>query len=141
MSKKDADTDGKRPDAGRVTAEFHLNLLIARQHRSIDEIITANRAALDSLQNVWSCQCGLAVEAFRGLSIVISRSAEMGYEVDPKIFEYAERSRRDFEKSLAHARELTDMTTAATKELMVQIGRQARKYMEVLHEAAGSGAN
>jgi hypothetical protein len=141
MSKKDAETDEKRPDAGSVTAEFHLNALIARQHLSIDEIITANRVALDSLKNVWSRQCDMAAEAFRGLSIVISRSAEAGYEVDPQIFEYAERSRRVFEKSLVHTRELTDMTTAAMKELMVQTGRQAHKYMEALHPASGPDAN
>jgi hypothetical protein len=145
MSKEDSESDARdqktRSDANCITAEYHLNAPIARQHLSIDEIITANQVALDSLQNVWSRQCDMAAEAFRSLSIIISRSAEAGHAVDPQVSEYAERSRQVFEKSLAHTRELTDMTAVATKELIVRAGRQARKYVEALHQSSGTGAN
>lgn len=141
MSKEDAET-GERdrkagPDTPRATGEHHLSALVARQHLSIDEIVTANQVALDSLQNVWSRQCDMAAEAFRGLSIVIGSSAEAGHDIDPRIAEYAERSRQVFEKSLAHTRELTDMTSVAAKELVVRAGRQARKTVEALHQASG----
>jgi hypothetical protein len=145
MSKKDAQTDARdrktRPAADRITTEYHLNALIARQYLSIDEIVTANQVALDNLQNVWSRQCDMAAEAFRSLSTVIDKSAKAGHAVDPQISEYARRSRQVFEKSLAHTRELTDMTTAATKALVVQAGRQARKHMEALHQASGPNSS
>jgi len=145
MSKEDAQTDAgdrkTRPDADRITTEYHLNALISRQQLSIEEIITANQVALDSIQNVWSRQCDMAAEAFRSLSIVIGKSAEAGNAIDPQVSEYAERSRQVFEKSLAHTRELTDMTTIATKELIVRAGRQARKYMEALQQAPGPNSS
>jgi hypothetical protein len=142
MSKKDTEDHEKRQklqlSTDHLTTGYHLNVLIARQHLSIDEIIKANRTALDSLQNVWSRQCDMAAEAFRSLSIVIDRSAETGNAIDPGISEFAERSRQEFEKSLTHTREMTDMTIAATKELITQANCQARKYTEELHQRSKS---
>lgn len=139
MAKKEAETDergkGQRLYTDRLTTRYHLNVLIARQHLSIDEIIKANQTALDSLQNVWARQCDMAAEAFRILSIVIDNCVETGTTVDPRIFECAERSRQLFEKSLAHTREMTDKTTATTKELISRASRQAREYTEALHQA------
>ncbi len=124
-----------KPHTDHLTTQYHRNVLIVRQHLSIDEIIRANQTALDSLQEVWNRQCDMAAEAFRGLFVVIDRSVEMGNSVDPRISQYAERSRQVFENSLAHTREMTDMTTAATKELIMRAGCQARRYTEALQPA------
>jgi hypothetical protein len=142
MPKKDASAVVKRPATSHITAEYHLNALTARHRQAIDEIVTANQATLDNLQIIWSRQCDMAVEALRGLSTIMAESAaEPSRTVDPRISEYAARSRQVFENNLVLTRELTEIAAATTKELNMRASRQARQHINISHGTAPLAAN
>ena len=95
-----------------------VETIFASQRRNVEAIMQANRLAFDGVQAVWLRQLGFIQEAVEGLTTLVGDLPPPPGPLNEKFAKHAEYSKRALEKSLANARELTELATKATTDAM-----------------------
>jgi phasin family protein len=84
-------------------------MMFASQYKNVEAVMQANQLALAGVQAIWRRQLDFIQEAVEGLP---------PGPLNEKFAKHAEYSKRALEKSLANARELTELATKATTDAM-----------------------
>jgi phasin family protein len=132
-------------DVGKAFAGFNFpqidaETVIASQRKNLEAITQANQLAVEGVQAVTRRQVEIAREAFEGASAALKDLVQPSAPED-RIARNAELAKQVFEKSLANARELTELMTKANAEALDVITRRFSESLDELREQAKNHAH
>jgi phasin family protein len=93
-------------------------MMFASQYKNVEAAMQANQLALAGAQAIWRRQLDFIQEAVEGLTTLVGDLPPPPGPLNEKFAKHAEYSKRALEKSLANARELTELATKATTDAM-----------------------
>jgi phasin family protein len=124
---------GDMADAGAKNSEFgalnkanggfqfsgpEVETMFASQYKNVEAVMQANQLALAGVQAIWRRQLDFIQEAVDGFTTLVGDLPPPPGPLNEKFAKHAEYSKRALEKSLANARELTELATKATTDAM-----------------------
>ncbi|HUK57620.1 MAG TPA: phasin family protein [Stellaceae bacterium] len=127
-------------DVGKAFAGFNFSPIdaesvMASQRKNLEAITQANQLAVEGVQAVTRRQVEIAREAFEGASAALKDLVQPSAPED-RIAKNAELAKQVFEKSLANARELTELMAKANAEALDVITRRFSESLDELREQA-----
>jgi phasin family protein len=87
-------------------------------------MMQANWVAIDGAQAIWRRQLDFIQEAVNGLTTLLGDITRSPAPLNEKLAKHAEYSKLALERSLANARELTELATKATNDSMNTISQR-----------------
>jgi len=132
-------------DVGKAFAGFNFpsidaESMIASQRKNLEAFTQANQLAVEGVQAVTRRQVEIAREAFEGASAALKDLVQPSAPED-RIAKNAELAKQVFEKSLANARELTELVTKANAEAFDVITKRVSESLDELREQAKNRAH
>jgi phasin family protein len=116
---------------------FDVNTLLDIQRRNIEAVTAASQTVAQGLQIIAKRQGEIArqsVEQFRSLLSVTPASGP----VEDKLIKQVDLAKTSFEKSVADARELSDLVTKVTEEATDILGRRVVASLDEVKAAVQS---
>lgn len=128
-------------DAGTKKSEFVApnGALFASQRKNVEAMMQANWAAIVGAQAIWLRQLDFIQEAVNGLAIVVGDITRWPGPLNEKFAKHAEYSKQTFERSLANARELTDLATEAANKSINAVSQRFYEGLGEMRFSRGDG--
>jgi phasin family protein len=129
------DMDVGKAFAGFTFPGIDAETVMASQRKNLEAFTQANQLAVEGVQAVTRRQVEIAREAFEGASAALKDLVQPSAPED-RIAKNAELAKQLFEKSLANARELTELVTKANSEAFDVITKRLSESLDELREQA-----
>jgi phasin family protein len=113
-------------DAGPKKSEFATTngALFASQRKNVEAMMQANWAAIVGAQAIWLRQLDFIQEAVNGLATLVGDITRRPGPLNERFAKHAEYSKQALDRSLANARELTELATEAANESMNTVSQR-----------------
>ena len=112
-----------------------LETMLISQQRNVEAMMQMSRATLDGVQQAWRRQLDFLEQAVEGFTSLVGSFAQPNGLPEQHLARQAEYSRQAFEKNLASARELTDLTAKAANDAMSVIHQRICDSLEEVRQA------
>jgi phasin family protein len=111
-----------------------LETVVAMQRKNIEALTQANQLAMEGAQAVLRHQFEMTRRTMEELSAMFSGLWQPNGSVEDRMAKQADFSKTAFEKSMSHARELSDLVSKANSEAFNVLTRRVTETLEELRD-------
>lgn len=133
------DYDVSKAFAGFAIPGLNVEAFMASQRKNVEALTQANQLALEGVQAMARRQVEIAREALDGAPALFRELSQPGAPQE-RLAKNAELAKSTFEKSLAAARELTELVTRANADAFNVLTKRMTEGLEEIRDAAASKA-
>lgn len=133
------DYDVSKAFAGFTIPGFNVEAMMASQRKNVEALTQANQLAIEGAQALARRQVEIAREALDEAPALFRELSQPGAPQE-RLAKNAELAKATFEKSLANARELTELMTKANAEAFNVLTKRMTESFEEIRDVASSKA-
>lgn len=133
------DYDVTKAFAGFTLPAFNVEALMTSQRKNVEALTQANQLAIEGVQALARRQVEIAREALDEAPALFRELSQPGVPQE-RFAKNAELAKATFEKSLATAKELTELMTKANAEAFNVLTKRFTESFEEIREVAGPKA-
>jgi phasin family protein len=133
------DYDVTKAFAGFAIPGFNVEAMMAAQRKNVEAFTQANQLAIEGAQAFARRQVEIAREAVEEASTLFRELSQPGAPQE-KIAKNTELAKTSFEKSLATAKELTELVTKANTEAFNVLTKRVTESFQEMNEVAKAKA-
>lgn len=133
------DYDMSKAFAGFAMPSFNVEAMMASQRKNVEALTQANQLAIEGAQALARRQVEIAREALEEARSLFREFSQPGAPQE-RLAKNTEIAKATFEKSLATARELTELVTKANAEAFNVLTKRVAESFEEIREVASTKA-
>jgi phasin family protein len=133
------DYDVTKAFAGFAIPGLNVEALLSAQRKNVEALTQANQLAIEGVQALARRQVEIAREAFDEAPALLREFSQPGVPQE-RLAKNAELAKATFEKSLATAKELTELVTKANTEAFNVLTKRFTESFEELRDATTAKA-
>lgn len=134
------DYDVSKAFAGFAVPGFNAEALMASQRKNVEALTQANQLAIEGAQALARRQVEIAREALDEAPSLFRELSQPGAPQE-RLAKNAELARATFEKSLANARELTELVAKANAEAFNVLTKRMTESFEEIRDVTSNKAS
>ncbi len=133
------DYDMTKAFGGFAIPGFNVEAVMASQRKNVEALSQANQLAIEGVQALARRQVEIAREAIEGASNLFRELSQPGAPQE-KLVKNTELAKVGFERSLATARELTELVAKANTEAFNVLTKRVTESFEEIRDVAAAKA-